>query len=279
MNKDFGKPLISVIIPSYNRASCLERAITSVINQTYDNLEIIVVDDSSTDNTEDIVKKFNDRRIVCIRHSENKGVSVARNTGIKKSKGSFIAFLDSDDQYLPEKIKKSLDGFKGFSSRTGMVASSHYKDGKDRICPPIDKKINKKRVIPLLSTWVVKKKVFEKAGFFNKGIIMTQDAEFFWRFRRKFLFNFIREPLTVKYTSADSSHANKEKILKSRKKTIANLEKQKNRRLIARFLNILGKDYRGFGEIESARKCFLKAFRMYPLNFGYLINFLKIKCN
>jgi glycosyltransferase involved in cell wall biosynthesis len=275
MNENFSKPLVSVIITTYNRAYCLKKAITSAINQTYDNLEIIVLDDGSTDNTELVVKKISDSRIVYIRHQKNKGIGAARNTGIKNSKGSFIAFLDSDDEYLPEKIEKSLEVFKDSSFRTGMVASSHYKDGKSLVRPFPDKKINKKRIIPLFSTWMVRKEVFKKVGFFNEGIVITQDAEFFWRFRKKFLFNFIREPLTIKHSSADSSHASEEKILESRQQTILNLKKQKNRRLTARFLNILGKDYRGFGKVKLARKYFLKAFFTYPFNFGYFINFLK----
>jgi len=121
MNENFSKPLVSVIITTYNRAYCLKKAITSAINQTYDNLEIIVLDDGSTDNTELVVKKISDSRIVYIRHQKNKGIGAARNTGIKNSKGSFIAFLDSDDEYLPEKIEKSLEVFKDSSFRTGMV--------------------------------------------------------------------------------------------------------------------------------------------------------------
>lgn len=267
--------LVSVIIPTYNRDDIVERAIRSVVNQTYNNLEIIVVDDGSTDNTKQIVGEINDNRIIYIRQKKNKGISAARNTGIKNSEGKFIAFLDSDDEYLPQKIKKSLEIFKGTSSCLGMVSSSHYGDEKKLVFPSPNKKINKKRTIPIPSTWVLKKEVFKKVGFFNEGISLAEDSEFFWRFRKKFMFDIIREPLVVKYRSADGFHVKEEKIIKLRKKTIANLKKQKKHRLTARFLNMLGKDYRSFGKIKLARKYFLQAFRTYFLNFGYFINFLK----
>ena len=96
---------VSVIIPTYNRAHLVGRAIRSVLNQTYQDFEIIVVDDCSTDNTEEIVKGFNDHRIRYMRHDRNRGGSAARNTGIKASQGKYIAFLDSDDERLLKKAE------------------------------------------------------------------------------------------------------------------------------------------------------------------------------
>jgi glycosyltransferase involved in cell wall biosynthesis len=104
--------LVSVIIPTYNRASTLARAIESVLKQTYGNLELIVVDDSSNDETSGVVSGIADERIKYIKFSKNKGVAAARNAGIKESCGDYIAFLDSDDQWLPDKLKLSLEVFK-----------------------------------------------------------------------------------------------------------------------------------------------------------------------
>lgn len=98
-------PTVSVVIPTYNRAHLVGRAIQSVLNQTYQDFEIIVVDDGSTDNTEEVVKSFNDPRIRYIRHDQNRGGSAARNTGIKMARGEYIAFQDSDDEWLPEKLE------------------------------------------------------------------------------------------------------------------------------------------------------------------------------
>ena len=91
-------PTVSVVIPAYNRAHLLKRAIQSVLNQTYQDFELIVVDDASNDNTEEVVKELRDEKIKYIRHRENSGAGVARNTGIRTALGRYIAFQDSDDE-------------------------------------------------------------------------------------------------------------------------------------------------------------------------------------
>ena len=104
----FGSPVVSVIIPTYNRAHLIGRAIRSVLDQTYQDWELIVVDDASTDDIPGIVKGFTDGRVKYIRHDENKGAAAARNTGIQAARGAYIAFLDSDDEWLPEKLERQV---------------------------------------------------------------------------------------------------------------------------------------------------------------------------
>lgn len=103
------EPLVSVIIPTYNRGRLILDSVTSVLNQTYKNIELIVVDDCSTDDTEKTVKSIDDSRIKYIKLEKNSGACVARNKGIEISRGEFIAFNDSDDLWLPEKINSQLD--------------------------------------------------------------------------------------------------------------------------------------------------------------------------
>ena len=102
------QPLISVIIPTYNRNESLKRCIQSVIFQTYQNFEILVMDDGSTDGTKEIVTDFNDPRIIYEWDDNWGGPAKPRNRGIKKSSGEFIAFLDSDDWWLPKKLEESV---------------------------------------------------------------------------------------------------------------------------------------------------------------------------
>lgn len=97
------KTRVSIIIPTYNRAHLVAEAIKSVLNQTFTDFELIVVDDGSTDNTEEVVRSFADPRLKYLKQFNN-GVSAARNTGIENAEGEFIAFLDHDDLYLPEKL-------------------------------------------------------------------------------------------------------------------------------------------------------------------------------
>ena len=99
------EPLVSVIIPTYNRRNTILASVNSVLNQTFKNIELIVVDDCSTDDTISILEQINDKRLKIIRHSKNKGQNAARNTGIKASTGEYIAHHDSDDIWRLNKLK------------------------------------------------------------------------------------------------------------------------------------------------------------------------------
>ncbi len=106
----FLRPKVSVIIPTYNRPNLIKRAIKSILNQTYQNFEIIIIDDSPNDETEKVIKNFHDERIKYIRNQKRKGPSAARNQGIKESSkdSKYIAFLDDDDEYLPHFLEKTI---------------------------------------------------------------------------------------------------------------------------------------------------------------------------
>lgn len=118
-------PLVSVIIPTYNGASFLGRAIRSVLDQTYSNLELIVVDDMSPDNTGEVVKQFEDARVKYIRHDVNKGASAARVTGRRNSSGDILAFLDQDDFFHPEKMEAHVE-FLGKYPEIGFSYNPYY---------------------------------------------------------------------------------------------------------------------------------------------------------
>lgn len=118
-------PAVSVIIPTYNRAKTIERAVNSVLNQTFSDLELLVVDDCSTDDTAEIIKNYKDERLVYIRHEKNRGEGGARNTGIQNSRAEYIAFLDSDDEWLPDKLSKQLQLIQESLPNIGVVYS-HY---------------------------------------------------------------------------------------------------------------------------------------------------------
>lgn len=102
-------PLVSVVIPTHNRSAQLALAVKSVLAQTHQKLEIFVIDDASTDDTNEVVNWFPDSRIHYVRHKQNVGGSATRNTGIRLAQGMYIAFLDDDDQWKPNKIEKQLE--------------------------------------------------------------------------------------------------------------------------------------------------------------------------
>lgn len=104
--------LVSIIMPSYNTGKFIEKTINSVINQTYNNWELIIVDDCSNDNTDEIVKSINDSRIVYLKNEKNSGAAVSRNKALKEAKGRWIAFLDSDDLWKKDKLQKQIDFMK-----------------------------------------------------------------------------------------------------------------------------------------------------------------------
>jgi len=127
------QPLISVVIPTYNRADLISRAVNSVQLQTYQNLEIIVVDDCSPEDIAGVIQDLNDDRITFLRHHSNQGGSAARNTGIKQAKGEYIAFLDSDDIWLPQKLELQLQAIAKAKKGNDPVVSYTKFQKSDRV--------------------------------------------------------------------------------------------------------------------------------------------------
>ena len=125
MNEDSvdqsAKPLVTVIIPTFNRASVVGRAIRSVLRQTFPNWELLVVDDASTDGTEREVRSYSDKRVKYIRHTQNRRISAARNTGIRAAQGGYVSFLDDDDEWLPEKLAKEVEVLRNSDPEVGLV--------------------------------------------------------------------------------------------------------------------------------------------------------------
>lgn len=114
--------LVSIIIPTHNRSEYVKRAIQSCLDQTYEDIEVIVVDDASTDNTEGVVTSFSDERVTYVRNDENLGAPKTRNRGLDLARGEYINFLDDDDELLPEKVREQVALFQTSDvSRLGVV--------------------------------------------------------------------------------------------------------------------------------------------------------------
>ena len=128
-------PLVSVVIPAYNRAGTISRSVQSVLNQSLQDFEIIVVDDGSSDNTATVVQSFADGRIRVLRHENNQGAGPARNTGMQAAQGQYIAWLDSDDEWFPDKLQIQIEAMRQASSeyRASYTAYEIVQQGFSKI--------------------------------------------------------------------------------------------------------------------------------------------------
>lgn len=196
---------VSVIIPTYNRLDFLKIAVQSVLEQTYPNFELIIVDDGSTDDTREWITSLSDNRIIYI-YKKNSGASAARNTGIDNAKYNYIAFLDSDDRWVKNKLEKQmklmLDNPKCMLSHTEEL---WYRNGK--ILNP--KLKHKKRAGHIfenslqlcsisMSTIIAKKTLFEEMGLFDTNLTVCEDYDMWLRVTEKYPVCLIDEPLTIK---------------------------------------------------------------------------------
>jgi len=223
MSKTINKnPLVSVIIPTYNRGWILKEAIDSVLSQDFEDFELIVVDDGSTDNTQDILNGYA-RDIIALRQ-ENHGVSAARNAGIASASGHFIAFLDSDDLWLPGKLARQVDFFK--SNPDAMICQTEelwIRNGK-RVNPKNrHKKFSGmifKHSLPLCivspSAVMLKKSLLDKTGVFDESLPACEDYDLWLRISRKFPVFLIDTPLIIKRGGHEDQLSKKPKLDKYR---------------------------------------------------------------
>lgn len=218
MSNEQENPLVSVVIPTYKRPDMLGRAIDSVLNQTYDNIEIVVVDDNDEDSeyrkeTEEFMDKYADNdNLVYLKHTENKGGSAARNTGIKTSEGEYIAFLDDDDIWVNTKLKKQIEVFKN-NNNLGLVYCRMY-SFKNNTGEVYHKKkiklVNGSIYTDMLEmnyigtpTALVKKICFQKVGLFDIELLSRQDHDMFLRISKNYDIDYVDEFL-VKFSSHDN---------------------------------------------------------------------------
>lgn len=197
-------PLISVIIPAYNRAWCLARAIDSVLGQSFSDYELIVVDDGSNDETDLVLAPYGDA-LRMIRQP-NRGVSAARNTGIQAAKGHWIALLDSDDHWLTDKLKAQIDWLTAHPDyRICQTEEIWIRDGR-RVNP---KKRHRKhgghifeRCLPLClvspSAVMIDRRLLEEVGGFDEDLPACEDYDLWLRIACSLPIGLVNEPLIVK---------------------------------------------------------------------------------
>jgi glycosyltransferase involved in cell wall biosynthesis len=197
--------LVSVILPTYNRAEFISAALDSLFAQTYKNWECIIIDDGSTDNTVDILKSYDDPRVFYF-YQKNQGVSAARNTGISQCKGEMIALLDSDDQWLPKKLEKQIaymleNGFDICQTDEIWIRKGKRVNQKSKYSKPegwfFEASLEMCLISP--SCTIFTQKVWENIGPFDVEMPSCEDYDMWLRACLQYPVGLVPEKLTIKY--------------------------------------------------------------------------------
>lgn len=216
---------VSVIVPTYNRPRSLERAIESALAQTYDDFECIVVDDGSTEDIEAVIESFTDPRLTYLAHERNRGGSAARNTGIDAAEGKYIAFLDSDDVWLPEKLEQQVACFEERSDEcigvyclyrttsdrswerlrrladTVLPDSPHATHGPEGSRELIDDLLLHNIPFGGTSTLVIRADKLREIGKFDASFRRNQDRELLMKILKVGKLACVNEPLVIRYAT------------------------------------------------------------------------------
>lgn len=226
-------PLVSVVIAVFNCEDFLERSIQSILNQTYQNIELIIVDDASKDNTHSILEKYQDNNLVhIIYNQQNLGISKSRNIGGRKAKGKYIAVQDADDVSFPTRIEKQVKflelkegvvllGTRRINIKNNIRSSGRYYD---------EDNINK--IIYLTNPFahtsaIIRKEIYDKIGGYNENYITTVDYELYIRLIKYGKIAMIDEELVEYYVHSNSISAKKRFIqcINSAKVRYINIDK------------------------------------------------------
>ncbi len=280
-------PLVSVVVPTFNRPELVARALRSVLAQTFTDYEIVVVDDGDKIGARDVVGSFHDPRIRYLKNDPPKrGGGATRNVGISESKGKYVAFLDDDDEWLPEKLALQLEEFTktapdvGFSV-TSVSNTTDNGEVVNRVVPGV------RNFLPIIlirfkgfltSSLVVRRSVFADVGMFDASLPSHQEIDLLLRIGQKYKGIGIAKPLVrMNMLSARGEHigGNLDRRIKGRELL---LEKHmvlyaQHPRELALLIFWLALWCRDAGQSEKAKQYFMKAF-LLSKNPRYLFHWL-----
>ena len=218
------KPYISIVIPTFNRRELLQRALDSVFKQTYKNFEVIVVDDGSSDKTYELdIFRKPPANVHFIRLAQNSGVSKARNTGVANSKGEWLAFLDSDDMWLPAKLASQVEWLNvNPEYRIVQTKEVWIRNGK-RVNPPKTHEkvggdifaISLDRCMVTPSSVIMQRSLFDEAGGFNEELPACEDYDLWLRITCRYQVGLINENLLIRYGGHEDQLTSTVKVLDS----------------------------------------------------------------
>ena len=213
MKREMAK--VSVIIPTYNRAHLLPRSIGSVLAQSHAELELLVVDDAGSDDSEAVVAGLNDGRIRYLRHPANRGPAGARNTGIQAARHPFIAFLDSDDAWLPDKLSRQLELFAQSPLQPGLVYTGFKRHdttagaGAERYRGNVHHRLLAGNFVGTASTLLIKKECFDQVGLFDEQLPPCgEDWEMWIRIAERYPVDYVDADLVLYFLQPNSISKN-----------------------------------------------------------------------
>ena len=275
-------PRVSVIIPLYNSNPFIMETLDSVLSQSYEDMEVITVDDGSSDNTGDLVRSRGDKRLVYIRQ-DNAGISAARNRGLSVAKGEYIAFIDHDDKWLPGKIAKQMALFNSqkdlglvysdayIVNAAGQRGGTFFKISKPH-CGMVFEYMMNGNFIPVL-TAVIKKSITEKTGYFDQRYKIAEDWDYFIRVSKICPVSFVDAPLAEYRVHASSFSRNRvlmlEEVIDILMKLLAHADRRSNiilKRNLSSYSSLLGSICLKSGDLLKARDIFSKAAAYSPVN-------------
>lgn len=270
-------PIVSVVLPVYEQPDLLVEALESIQDQTFDDYEVVVVDDASETDFQRIVEDYEETLLV--EHAENKGAAEARNTGISTAGGDFVAFLDADDTWEPRKLEKQLAVFEQSEDNLGLVYTGfiqyeldgtewkRYPEAKGDIYV---KELERDRIHPT-STVMVRRDVLEEVGGFDTDLPSRQDYDLWIRITDDYEVDYVDEILVDKREQLDSISKNFHSRIEG---DLAVFEKVRNRastfdfftrsRIYSYHHHVIGRDYESNGNRWKALKHLGLAIIEYP---------------
>jgi glycosyltransferase involved in cell wall biosynthesis len=286
MNTAFA-PSVSVVIPAFNRVGTIRAAVESVLSQSHADFELLVVDDGSSDGTMDRLADIDDMRLRLLSHPHNMGVSAARNTGIRNASGAWVAFQDSDDEWMPRKLEKQMariaslgpDCVGGYCGMTivGSPSTLPSETSSERYYPDETLGIREGDILSALlrtslistQTLVARRDLLTRIGGFDEALPALVDWDCVLRLARLGRFAFVDEPLVRQYFSENSITRSREKRAFARERIV-----EKNMDLFQQQPEVLAKQYRSIagekrrlGDLSGARSVIRKALDARPFDF------------
>lgn len=259
--------MVSVVLPTYDRGPVVGDAIESVLAQTYDRLELLVVDGGSTDGTRAVVESIADPRLRYHRRPEPAGVSAARNLGVAETTGEFVAFVDSDDRWRPDKLERQVTALRRSTDEYAVSYTGIEKaDGEPRTrrgtSGDVERAVRRMAVPTYTSTLLVRRRAFEACGGFDESLPCFEDWELCLRLAADYRFRYVDDPLVLKGMTGDNVSADPDRLVDAIRRLRARDDLPDE--TLGRLLADAGVTCCEAGELRRGRRYLWRALQLHP---------------